>query len=199
MHLNWWRHYDPTTGRYTQTDPLGFGAGKSLYGYARGRPTSFTDADGRCGPLCLMLAKAAIGGTVAAAFDFGYQVGSKGIQCVSLGELGKSFLLGLSVGAFGAAAEDAVAVGDLTFSEAGVATVNFSAMTSGLVAFMGGEEPFPAMVEGAVGAAASTGGAHLLPEAAEPFADPIGELAGKAAGDQFQGDEGGDSGDCHCK
>ena len=31
LHLNWWRHYDPTTGRYTQVDPLGFVDGPSVF------------------------------------------------------------------------------------------------------------------------------------------------------------------------
>jgi len=47
LHLNWWRHYDPTTGRYTQVDPLGFVDGPSVYGYARNSVLVFADADGR--------------------------------------------------------------------------------------------------------------------------------------------------------
>lgn len=47
LHYNWHRQYDPTTGRYTQPDPLGFVDGPSLYGYVNGLPSSLTDKDGR--------------------------------------------------------------------------------------------------------------------------------------------------------
>ena len=47
LHYNWHRHYDPSLGRYTQTDPLGFVDGPSVYGYARGNPYRYVDRDGR--------------------------------------------------------------------------------------------------------------------------------------------------------
>jgi RHS repeat-associated protein len=47
LHYNWHRHYDPTLGRYTQPDPLGFVDGPSVYGYVRGSPHRFVDPDGR--------------------------------------------------------------------------------------------------------------------------------------------------------
>jgi RHS repeat-associated protein len=37
LHYNWHRHYDPSTGRYTQPDPLGFVDGPSVYGNYSGR------------------------------------------------------------------------------------------------------------------------------------------------------------------
>ncbi len=43
LHQNWWRHYDPTTGRYTQVDPLGFVDGPSVYGYARQSASMIVD------------------------------------------------------------------------------------------------------------------------------------------------------------
>ena len=30
LHYNWWRHYDPTLGRYTQPDPLGISQGPAV-------------------------------------------------------------------------------------------------------------------------------------------------------------------------
>lgn len=47
LHYNWHRHYDPTSGRYTQPDPLGFVDGPSVYGYVRGQPQEAVDVDGR--------------------------------------------------------------------------------------------------------------------------------------------------------
>jgi RHS repeat-associated protein len=45
-HHNWHRHYDPTTGRYTQPDPLGFVDGPSVYAYATNSPFMRTDREG---------------------------------------------------------------------------------------------------------------------------------------------------------
>jgi RHS repeat-associated protein len=47
LHYNWHRSYDPTVGRYTQPDPLGFVDGPSIYAYAKGRPQSLVDPDGQ--------------------------------------------------------------------------------------------------------------------------------------------------------
>jgi RHS repeat-associated protein len=46
LHYNWHRSYDPTLGRYTQPDPLGFVDGPSVYGYAKGSPQRWVDRDG---------------------------------------------------------------------------------------------------------------------------------------------------------
>jgi RHS repeat-associated protein len=46
LHYNWHRSYDPTLGRYTQPDPLGFVDGPSVYGYGRGSPLRYVDRDG---------------------------------------------------------------------------------------------------------------------------------------------------------
>jgi len=46
LHYNWHRHYDPTLGRYTQPDPLGFVDGPSVYAYAGNSPLRFIDLDG---------------------------------------------------------------------------------------------------------------------------------------------------------
>ncbi len=43
LHYNWHRHYDPTIGRYTQPDPLGFVDGPSVYAYARNAPGEVVD------------------------------------------------------------------------------------------------------------------------------------------------------------
>jgi RHS repeat-associated protein len=49
LHYNWYRHYDPTLGRYTRPDPLGFVDGPSVYAYARSAPIQYIDRDGRFG------------------------------------------------------------------------------------------------------------------------------------------------------
>jgi RHS repeat-associated protein len=43
---NWHRHYDPSTGRYTTPDPLGFVDGPSVFTYAGSNPQRVTDSNG---------------------------------------------------------------------------------------------------------------------------------------------------------
>ncbi|MEQ1714943.1 MAG: RHS repeat-associated core domain-containing protein [Hyphomicrobium sp.] len=43
LHYNWHRHYDPSLGRYTQPDPLGFVDGPSVYAYAGNSPATNVD------------------------------------------------------------------------------------------------------------------------------------------------------------
>ncbi|MCB9994440.1 MAG: RHS repeat-associated core domain-containing protein [Hyphomicrobiaceae bacterium] len=46
MYYNWHRQYDPKTGRYTQPDPLGLGAGISRYAYVTNDPLQKVDPGG---------------------------------------------------------------------------------------------------------------------------------------------------------
>jgi RHS repeat-associated protein len=42
------RYYDPTSGRFTQVDPIGLGGGLSAYGFGGGDQVSYTDPFGLC-------------------------------------------------------------------------------------------------------------------------------------------------------
>ena len=53
------RYYDPQTGRFTQTDPIGLAGGLNLYGYGDGDPVNNADPFGLC-PSCAMLAATAV-------------------------------------------------------------------------------------------------------------------------------------------
>lgn len=46
LHYNWHRHYDPTTGRYLQPDPLGMPDGPNRWAYALNSPLMNVDPEG---------------------------------------------------------------------------------------------------------------------------------------------------------
>ena len=47
LHYNYFRTYDPSTGRYIESDPIGLAGGINTYGYSYQNPIRYYDPDGR--------------------------------------------------------------------------------------------------------------------------------------------------------
>ncbi len=86
------RYYDPLTGQFTQSDPIGLAGGVNLYGYAGGDPVNLSDPFGLC-PRCRE------GGDLVAGFTPGV---STGVDAITLAT-GVNPITGDRVGKFGRA------------------------------------------------------------------------------------------------
>jgi RHS repeat-associated protein len=73
------RVYDPATGRFLQTDPIGYGDGPNMYLYAHGDPVNGTDPLGLIDELVVMGRRP----IRATQWDPGASISSRGISSIS--------------------------------------------------------------------------------------------------------------------
>ena len=119
LSYNYFRDYDPTVGRYVQSDPIGLQGGLSAYGYVAGNPLYYTDSRGQC-PWCVGAVVGAVFGGIA-----GYETG--GWEGAAIG--------GVVGGAVGAAAPwAATSVGGVVETVAGAVLADSAATTAGQAA-----------------------------------------------------------------
>ena len=71
---NYFRYYDPSIGRYINSDPIGLRGGFNTYGYVESNPTNYVDPYGLYGTAVIGLGVRVVGGRAAAA------VGSRYLQ-----------------------------------------------------------------------------------------------------------------------
>ncbi|WP_295628487.1 RHS repeat-associated core domain-containing protein [uncultured Nitrosomonas sp.] len=99
LHYNYFRYYEPETGRYISPDPIGLSGGLNIYGYALQNPLTYTDPTGEAvpaliaacagNPACAAAVGAGVGALTGVLFDLGSQLLDNGgnLQCVDKGSV----------------------------------------------------------------------------------------------------------------
>jgi len=79
LHQNWWRTYDPQTGRYVRSDSIGLNGGSNTYNYTFNNPLRYMDPTGEIVPIVIgaIVLKVAGGAVIGAGTETLIQAGSQ--------------------------------------------------------------------------------------------------------------------------
>jgi RHS repeat-associated protein len=94
LHYNWMRFYDPTTGRYVTSDPIGLEGGINIFAYVGGNPNSNYDPTGE-----FLIVPILIGALTGAGVDLVFQLLQNGFDfdCVNWKSVATSALAGAAL------------------------------------------------------------------------------------------------------
>jgi RHS repeat-associated protein len=86
LYYNYFRHYDPKTGTYMQSDPIGLAGGINTYAYVGGNPVNVVDPSG----LNPLLTRIFLGGAARIGFPNAAQIAAEAmgggiIACIATG------------------------------------------------------------------------------------------------------------------
>ena len=70
LHYNYFRDYDPSTGRYGESDPVGLHGGLNTYGYGRADPLHYVDPTGE---ISLVAGVALVGVVIVGGIIYSHQ------------------------------------------------------------------------------------------------------------------------------
>ncbi|MEX2650787.1 MAG: RHS repeat-associated core domain-containing protein [Alphaproteobacteria bacterium] len=98
------RDYDPSIGRYLQSDPIGPAGGLNTYGYVEGNPINLVDPTGEFAFVPFVIA-ALVGAGSGAGIEFGFQMFEDDfeLECIDLTDLAIAAALGATGGVAGGA------------------------------------------------------------------------------------------------
>ncbi|WP_198949576.1 RHS repeat-associated core domain-containing protein [Halovibrio salipaludis] len=88
LHYNRNRTYDPATGRYLQSDPIGLDGGANAYRYANANPVNLADPNGTiaCGGLCIGAAVLGAADMALSVYDAYQTYNTLSDECASAGD-----------------------------------------------------------------------------------------------------------------